>query len=391
MISTSPTFTEPVVQFPITIGGTTAAQTSAAGPTLICSGDELMLTAVGGPSSQWQLDGGDIVGATEANYAATQAGAYTVVVNNSCGLATSNTVTVEVNSPPQQSVGVTDVVICAGQGVIISATDLSGQTPLDYQWFLNDAPIVGATDPSITATLGGIYTVAATNGATGCSFITEGVLATVDEVACSYDHFRWSHNVCAGDAVQLTADAAGAASYQWYVDGGLVVDATESDLLVEAPGEYTVVATNGNGCSSIASQAVTVSMLPIPDTQIITVAGRPLSARELQWNWEYLQPLTACNGSLTAIPYWEQKIPCSLCWKVVNTPSSSRSLNGCRSAASDAITVVVDASPEVPVLSSTEPTTFCSGGGSTLLAVADAGEYAWFLNGMEIPVQIHYS
>ena len=385
VISTSPGFTGTSNAFPITIGGTTVAEISAAGSTLICTGDELMLTAVGGPSYQWQLDGGDIIGATEANYAATQAGMYTVVVNNSCGLATSNTVTVEVNSPPLQSLDLTEVVICPGQGATISSTDLSGQTPLGYQWFLNDAPIVGATDPMITATLGGIYTVEATNGATGCSFTTEGVLATVDVVAVPTIISDGPTSFCAGDAVQLTADAAGSASYQWYVDGGLVVDATGSELLVEAPGEYTVVATNGYGCISVASQGVTVSLLPIPDTQTITVDGPttfcsgasvelgiPATANSVQW-FANGDPMVGAEDTLLTVVEGGD-------YTVVIT-----SLNGCQSAVSDAITVVVDASPAVPVLSSTEPTTFCSGGGSTLLAVADAGEYAWFLNGTEIP------
>ena len=384
VISTSPDFTGTSNTFPITIGGTTVAAISAAGPSLICTGTALTLTAVGGPSYQWQLNGEDILGANDATYDATLAGAYTVRVDNTCGLATSNMIAVEVNTPPQQSLDVTDVVICAGQSATISVTDLSGQTQLGYQWYLNDAPIAGATDATVTATLGGIYTVVATNGVSGCSFTTEGVSATIDEVVVPEVISAGPTSFCAGDAVELTAQAAGSTGYQWYVDGGLIADATQAVLLVEVSGEYTVVATNSNGCSSIASEGVEVSILPVPDMQVIAATGSTnfcaggsvdlgiaATASDVQWYMNGNAISGAVDSVFSALEGGDYTV-------VITAP------NGCSSAASDAITVVVNASPEAPVLSSTEPTTFCSGGGSTLLAVSDAGDYSWFLDGTEI-------
>lgn len=384
VISTSPGFTGASNAFPITIGGTTQAAISANGPSLICTGEVLTMTAVGGPSYQWQLDGAAIAGATSSTYDAALAGVYTVVVANACGSATSNTITVEMNTPPLQTLDVTEVLICAGQSAIISATDVSGQSPLGYQWYLNDAPIAGATEATLTATLGGLYTLTATNSATGCTSTTEGVLATIDAVATP-EIIGGPLSFCAGASVELSAQAIGATGYQWYVDGAAIADATGEVLLVEAPGDYTVVSSNANGCSSAASQAVAIALLPVPDTQVVTVAGPTTfcaggsvelgisaTAQSIQWSVNGNAIPGAVDTVLSVVEGGNYTV-------VIMAPS------GCSSAASDAITVVVDAQPEVPVLSSTEPTTFCFGGGSTLLAVADAGDYAWFLDGTMIP------
>src|SRR5204863_3643997 len=114
VISASPDFIGTSDPFDIIIGGPTTAAISADGPSLICTGETLVLTAVGGPGYQWQLDGADIGGATSETYEASAAGDYTVVVDNACGVATSNTITVEVNPPPAYAVEQPSYLICAG-------------------------------------------------------------------------------------------------------------------------------------------------------------------------------------------------------------------------------------------------------------------------------------
>ena len=70
----------------------------------ICAGSNTVLTATAtnATSYQWQLGGQNIVGATSNTYTASQAGVYTVVVNNTagCGPVTSNSATVTVNPLP---------------------------------------------------------------------------------------------------------------------------------------------------------------------------------------------------------------------------------------------------------------------------------------------------
>src|SRR5204863_2853027 len=116
-------------------------------------------------------------------YEASAAGDYTVVVDNACGVATSNTITVEVNPPPAYAVEQPSYLICAGDSAVIIAHDQNGQSPLTYQWMLNDAPIAGANDSIVIAMLAGQYTLEVTNGTTGCDFITPAVTVEVESVA----------------------------------------------------------------------------------------------------------------------------------------------------------------------------------------------------------------
>ncbi|HLP01140.1 MAG TPA: immunoglobulin domain-containing protein, partial [Opitutaceae bacterium] len=128
---------------------------------------------------QWKKGGADISGATSATYsiasAATgDAGTYTVVVSNSAGSATSNSVTLTVNAAstvtaPSITTQPASVTVLAGQSATFTVT-ASGTAPLSYQWLRDGATISGATSASYTinavaANDAGAYTVVVTNSA----------------------------------------------------------------------------------------------------------------------------------------------------------------------------------------------------------------------------------
>ncbi|MBI5380517.1 MAG: immunoglobulin domain-containing protein [Opitutae bacterium] len=125
---------------------------------------------------QWRKDGTTISGATTSTYAltgvtATAAGAYSVVVSNSLGSATSNNATLTVNplavAPPTITAAPRSLTIVPG-GTVALQTIATGAAPLAYQWRKGGVAIAGATDPQLilnntsTATAGD-YTVAVTN------------------------------------------------------------------------------------------------------------------------------------------------------------------------------------------------------------------------------------
>ncbi|MEO8591560.1 MAG: T9SS type A sorting domain-containing protein [Flavobacteriales bacterium] len=385
VISTSPDFIGTSDPFDITIGGTPVAAITAAGPSLICTGESLTLTAVGGPSYQWQLDGTDIPGATDETYEATGAGAYTVLVDNTCGFATSNTIAVEVNEPPTQAVDDLSYQICAGESVEITAHDQSGQSPLSYQWMLNDAPIAGATDSVVSATLGGSYTVEVTNGATGCSFITPQVMVEVESVATPEVTAGGNTTFCEGANVTLTVTDVPGTTYQWYMDGSAIDGATFTALIVWTAGEYTAVATRTSGCASAQSTAISVAVDALPTTPTITADGSttfcdggsvvltiPTAAGSTyQWYMDGVGIVGATDTALVVATTGD--------YSVVITNTS-----GCASEASVATTVTAE-TVNAPAVVPTEPTTFCEGAGATLIAdFIDNVTYQWSQDGLEI-------
>ncbi len=384
VISTSPDFTGTTYPFEISIGGTPVTSITAAGPTSICTGDTLMLTAVGGPSYQWQLDGADIAGAVNETFPAVAAGTYTVMVDNTCGSAMSNGITVEMNAPPTHVVDATSYLICSGSSVDITAHDMSGQSQLSYQWFLNNALIVGAMDTVVTASLGGLYTMEVTNGTTGCTFTTEPVQVSLQVVPAPDVTADAPTSLCTGGTVVLSTPDAPPNTYQWYLDGNAITGAMSNSLVVDAAGSYTLVITNMDGCASQPSAAISVVVSAIPDAPSITAGstilcnGGPLTlsvpataGSTYQW---YL------DGNMIAgtDPTLLAQAPGD--YTVVETTASN-----CSSEPSAAVTITAE-TVVAPNVVSTEPTTFCEGAGATLIADVIANVvYQWTLDNATIP------
>jgi len=123
---------------------------------------------------QWQLDGADLAGATSATYpiaAAQQSdeGAYTCVVANSAGAATSDAAALTVNDPPVITAQPAAQSVEVGAAVTFTVT-ATGTEPLSYQWRKDGADLAGATSATypIAATQqtdAGVYTVVVTNSA----------------------------------------------------------------------------------------------------------------------------------------------------------------------------------------------------------------------------------
>ncbi len=127
------------------------------------TGSELILSAgaIGIPplSYQWQLNGTPIPGATSPSYtnaslALTDAGNYTLVVNNPYGTTTSETATVTVEQIPPSFVvnlpSVTNFVYAGFPGQLSLTPVVVGSLPLSFQWLLNGTSIAGATNASLT-------------------------------------------------------------------------------------------------------------------------------------------------------------------------------------------------------------------------------------------------
>ncbi len=153
---------------------------SAGGTTNLCSGEKVKLTASTQVNYQWKKNGINIAGATKKSYTAKDPGTYVCTTNNECGTATSNGISVIVNTLPLAKItpgGIKN--ICANQlPFILSASSSTSQT---YQWLLNDNSISGATGITYDAPSAGSYKVVVTSTMTGCSKTSK---ATVINVTC---------------------------------------------------------------------------------------------------------------------------------------------------------------------------------------------------------------
>jgi hypothetical protein len=210
----------------------------------ICEGANatFAVTAVGASNYQWQVstDGGAsytaISGANGASYTVSNASVtlngnlYRCVVSSSCGNATTNAVSLTVNTLPLFSSSPQSVTICVGASNTFTAT--ASGTGITYQWQQSTTGCAG-TWTNISGANAGTYTVSnVTAGMDGYAYrcVASGTcspaavsdcatLSVVTSTLVSADPA--SITVCDGANTSFTVAATGSnVIYQWQINDG---------------------------------------------------------------------------------------------------------------------------------------------------------------------------
>jgi hypothetical protein len=266
------------------------------------------------------------------------------VTNGNCEVSSSKSVTIH----PLPAAAITPsgpTTFCAGGSVTLSAPAAAS-----CSWSN------GATTQSIVVSSSGSYSVTVTS-ANGCRATSASTAVTVNPLPAATVSASGPTTFCAGGSVTLTAGAA--SSYLW--SNG----ATTQSIVVSSSGSYSVIVTNGSGCSATSSATtVTVNALP---AAIITAGG----------------PTTFCAGGSVTL---SAGAATSYLWSTGATTQSisatasgdytvtTTSAAGC-TATSAATTVTVTPLPVATIMAS-GPTTFCAGGSVTLTA-SSGTSYLW--------------
>jgi hypothetical protein len=229
---------------------------------------------------QWRKDGVDVPNANQSQFtiavaALSDAGAYSVVITNSEGSATSTAAALTVNAPtaPVYSSNYPyDATAVQGNSFTFSAYLSGGSPPLGYQWFKNGAAIPGAiradyTIPTVALSDAGKYYVVATNVA-GSATSREATLTVTPAVIVSITQSPQSQTVYVGQSASLYVGTSGGSypmTLQWYRNGTPIAGATYGTYSFNAitmadAGEYYVVFTNAAG--TVTSGKATLTVLP---------------------------------------------------------------------------------------------------------------------------------
>ena len=302
-----------------------AVNASITGSTVLCNGGNTTLTANGGTYYSWNT------GSLQRSVSVNQPGTYIATVTSIYGCTASDTVVVTTFDNP---VITGNLVFCSGEYTTLTAT--GGDS---YVWS------TGATTSSINVNTEGSYTVTA-NTSSGCSGS-----ATVNVIQLQTNEATITGNslICSGIGTVLTASSG--SSYLWSTGE------TTPSISVNNPGTYFVTVTNSYGCSSSATQ--TVSLM-----EPTTISGNS----------------HICSGGSTTLTatgtgnyQWSNGVNTPSI--TVNTPgtySVTVSLpNGCSSSA--AIEVTAASSP-TPSISGNN--VICEGQSTTLTATG-GNNYSW--------------
>lgn len=249
-------------------------------------GDYLSSLSVGVSGSgtisyQWRKDGVAIPGATNSGYyfghaaTAADAGAYTVVVTNAQGSATSEVghVTILPALPPKISAQPPSQTVRQGQTLSLS-NSVTGTPSPTVQWRRDGVNIPGATGSSyssyykanVASSDAGVYSFVATNSAGSAT--SEGATVTViaPAVPTIISHPA-SASLLPGDNfygmfVEVRS-SSGTTTIQWYRNGVIIPEATGTNVYIynaqpSVAGTYTAVVTNSAGSVTSREAFLTV-------------------------------------------------------------------------------------------------------------------------------------
>ncbi|MES2933231.1 MAG: choice-of-anchor U domain-containing protein [Pseudomonadota bacterium] len=348
------------------------------GPTSFCAGGSVILTSSSATDNQWYLNGNPIGGETGQQYVATASGDYTVVVAGTGSCSSSSTsapTTITVNPVPATAV-VTPAgptALCTGGSVELSSSSATGN-----QWYLDGNPIGGATNQSYTASIAGAFTTIVTaNSCSSANSSAENVVVNAIPATPTITP-GGPTTFCAAGSVTLTSSSA--TGNQWYLNGNPIGGATSQTYIATASGDYTVYA-NTSGCTSAASAATTVTVLPTPAPPSVTPGG----------------PTTFCAGGSVEL---NSSAATGNQWYLNGNPIGGASnqaylatatgfyavrssANSCQSGDSAQSTITANPIPATPTITPGGPTTFCTGANVTLTLSSASGNQ-WYLDGNPI-------
>lgn len=179
-----------------------------------------------------------------------------MVMNASSGCMSTDQVDVTVNTTPATAnAGLDGSVNClnSGIGLSIGSTPVVGMT---YAWTpstgLSSATVA---NPTANPTVATVYTLTATNSASGCT-ANDQVTVFINTQVPSVDA-GLNQIICAGTPVTLSGNGSVGATFQW--DNGIQNGVT---FFPTTTTTYTLTATAANGCSSTDQVIVAVNSLP---------------------------------------------------------------------------------------------------------------------------------
>jgi len=220
----------------------------------------------------------------------------------------------------------------------------------------------GLTTPQITATTSGSYTVSVGNGTCSSPPSDPFVLTVNPPPTKPIVSATGGGTLCGGGTVTLSAPA-GFASYSW--SSGQ----TTSAIIINSPGDFYVMVTDGNGCQSVPSDVFAVTSAA-PAQPTIAVTGN----------------LALCNGSsvtLTApsgFPHyvWSSGDTTQFITTTAAASYTVQVSNGaCASVASNPVVVTQVSVPTQPSIQITGDSVLCKNSFVGLSAPTGYSYYKW--------------
>lgn len=236
----------------VTVNPNPVAAITPLGPTVFCSGGSVDLQASPAGTYVWSNS------ASTQIINVTASGTFTVIVTDANGCTgTSAPVTVTTNPLPTPAIS-GSLAFCQGDSAVLTATGGSS-----YVWSNN------STSANLTVNASGTYTVTATD-ANGCISSTS-ITVSANPPPPAVISPAGPVLICSNNPATLSASTGPGYTYQWYLNGNPIANATNSTYDASVTGAYSVRVTDALGCTSLSTD-VQVQQGVGP---VVTIQGPP--------------------------------------------------------------------------------------------------------------------
>ncbi|MBI3519916.1 MAG: T9SS type A sorting domain-containing protein [Bacteroidetes bacterium] len=353
----------------VTLTSPPSINTSFSGNMTICSGanTSLTITASGGsPGYTYSWTPGGSLSSTTSSVVTASPGTsqtYNVTVTDAIGCTATNTVMVNVNTPPTISLSSSPSTICNGNSSTLNVTGAD-----TYIWMPG---AMTSTAPVVSPTTTTIYTVTATNTLTGCSTTNTTSIIVNPLPTVSAGPSRTL--TCANTSTTLAGSTTGGVTYSW-TGPGIVSGSTTLNPTINVAGTYSLTVTSAAGCTAGPS-AVTVSQNTTPPsptassggtitctTSTVALTGGPASGVTYQWTGPgFSGGTTSQNAVANSAGTF--------------TLTVTGAVNGCTNTA---VTSVLQNTTTPTVSATTSTSSICAGSTTTLSATGvGVNTYNW--------------
>jgi gliding motility-associated-like protein len=235
-----------VVVYPMPTGTLATPATN-----LLCEGGNIQLSATGGATYQWFLNGAAIAGATNATHLATQPGVYTVnlISLNGCTAQAAGTVTLQLIQRPTANFSYEKY--CAGFPTQFNdLSNVINSGLVNYSWTFG-AGLGSSTlqNPVFTFPTAGVFNVSLLVTPVACPSLTATVTKPVTTVTPPANQRYLSLNAIENRDLQLEVRNFGGAMYSWSPTTGLSSATIYNPVFNHnAEVDYLITITTGIGC-----------------------------------------------------------------------------------------------------------------------------------------------
>jgi sugar lactone lactonase YvrE len=303
---------------------------------------------------------------------------YTYTDANGC--INSSTRTIEVKQMPINRINKNGpIIFCKGSSVGLSVETEPGKT---FTWYKDGLQMSNFGNSINVSNAGNYHAVVSANG---CTINTDTVLITVQPLPVVSISPTGPTTICSGFNTGVKASGDQNLTYQWIKDNALISAAIDSNLIINATGNYRVIATNQNGCID-TSNAINITVLNYPAATVTASANTnfcigdsvKLNAnigQNLSYQW--FKNSTIITGATDSFYYA----------KLDGAYTVSVTLSNLCSTLSNAINITTNPLP-ISNITSLSGVDFCSGDTLELLGnIATNVTYQWYLNNNLLPAE----